>query len=120
MKMKNLAIGLVVCIALWLGGCTTTGDVMQRAPAAEFTSAQSAQHVSGCIAPRVLKDWGQSKVTPAGDGFTIAVSGSAWGNPVAIIDVQPASPGSHVSIRRGGMVSDRVFGSIVTAAQACR
>lgn len=118
--MELVAFGICACAVLGLGGCTTTGEVMQRAPVAQFASAQSAQHVSGCIAPRVFKDWGQSKVTPSGDGSMIVVSASAWGNPVAIIDVQPATQGSNIAVRRGGMVSDRVFDGIVATAKSCR
>ena len=110
----------LACLIGSLAGCTTTGDIMQRAPVAQFTSTKPAAQVSGCIAPRIFKGWGQSKVTPSGAGSMIIVSGSAWGNPMAIIDVQPGSPGANIAIRRGGMVSDHVFNDIVAAAAACR
>jgi len=119
MLMTSLR-ALVIAIALVLGSCATTGDVMQRAAAAQFASAKPAAAVSGCIAPRMLHNWGESKVVPSGAGPMIVVSGSSWGDPVAIIDVQPAASGSQVSIRRGAMVSDKVFDGIVRTAQACR
>lgn len=101
-----------------LAGCATTGDVMQRAPTTQFASEKPPTQVGACIAPAILHDWGQSKIAPNDRGTMIVVSGSAWGNPVAIIDVQPASRGSQVTIRRGA-VSDRVLNGIVRAAQAC-
>jgi hypothetical protein len=103
-----------------IAGCATTGDVMQRSPAVEFTSAQTAQQVSGCIAPRIFKDWGESKVSPDGAGSMIMVAAGAWGGPTAIINVQPSGIDARISIRRGPLVSDRVFNGIVQTARECR
>lgn len=120
MRMNLLRVVFAVAVAFGLTACTTTGDVMQRAPAAQFASTRTVAQVSGCIAPRVFKEWAQSKVTPSGDGSMIVVSGSAWGNPMAIINVQPVASGSQIAIQRGGIVSDRVFEGIVHNAKACR
>lgn len=110
---------LLVAGAFAIAGCATTGNVVQRAPSAQFASAKPLAQVNGCIAPRILKGWGQSKTNPNGSGTMIIVSGSAWGNPVAIIDVQPVLSGSRITVRRGSS-SDRVFNGILRTAQACR
>jgi hypothetical protein len=110
---------LLAADAFAVAGCATTGDVIQRAPAVQFASTKPPAQVSSCIAPAILHDWGQSKIAPSDNGTMIVVSGSAWGNPVAIIEVRPASTGSHLTIRRGG-VSDHVFDGIVHVAQVCR
>ena len=106
-------------IAASLAACATTGDVMQRSPAVQFESMQSPAPISGCLAPRILKDWGQSKTSPNGRGTMIVVGGSAWGNPIAVIDIQATDPGARIAIRRGGGVSDRVFDGVVATARSC-
>lgn len=114
MKAAVLSIGAVLALA----GCATTGNVMDRAPVASFVSSKPANVTAGCLAPVMLAQWPQTKVTPSGDGQMIVVSGSAWGNPVAIFTIEPALHGSRVALRRGS-VADRVFMNIETSAHKC-
>jgi hypothetical protein len=115
--MNRHALAAIACVLL--SGCATTGDVMQRQTVRTLASPHAVAEVVGCMAPRIVRDWGESKTTPAGRGTMIAVSASAWGNPIAVIDVQPGDTGSTIAIRRGPS-ADRVFAGIVRIAQACR
>lgn len=114
MKAAVLSIGAVLALA----GCATTGNVMDRAPVASFVSSNSVSVTAECLTPIMLAQWPQTKVAPSGDGQMIIVSGSAWGNPVAIFTIEHAYDGSHVALRRGS-VADQVLKSIETSARAC-
>jgi len=104
---------------LLLSGCATTGQVMQRAPSVTLTSSATPQQVVNCYAPKALANWGQSKVIPNGDGQTIVVSASAFGDPIAVASVMPSGSATSIAVRRGNMVSDHVFDSIVSTLRGC-
>lgn len=110
-----VAIALVIACA----GCVPTSAVMQRSPVAKIDSAKTVAAVVGCYAPRVLAaGWSASKVVPSGRGQMVVVDGSAWGDPIAVVDVQPANAGSTVSVRRGA-VTDRVFDPLTQMLRSC-
>lgn len=117
--MKVTRFSLTTIAACLLAGCATTGQVMDRTPAVSFTSTAPADQIVSCYAPKALAEWGQSKVIPNGDGQTIVVSGSAWGNPLAIATVMPGQTATSISVKRGNAVSDRVFNSIVATLRTC-
>lgn len=114
--MRSLTI---LALSLACTACATPGDVAGKAPFVTSTSVKDAQTVAGCVAPKVTAEWPQTRVIPADGGQRILVSGSAFGEVVAAVDVKPSSSGSLSEIRQGaGRMG--VLTGVVESVKSCQ
>lgn len=95
--MRLAAVGLMMALA----GCSTPGDVAKTSPVLTLDSAKSVDLVVGCAAPKIIAQWGLSRVSPIDGGQQILVSGSAWGAILGSVDVRSAGSGSKIEVRLG-------------------
>jgi hypothetical protein len=111
---------LIIALFLMLvaSSCSTPGDVMKSPSTNRLQSSKSVDVVMGCVAPKILSDWGESKISPDEKGQMMVISGSAWADALAIVDVQPSDAGSSIILRRG-RTADRVYRSIVSQIRGC-
>lgn len=93
-----MARGLIL-IALLLGGCASTGDVLSRAPSEVVESEKNYIDVAACIG-----DLNNMLAQERSDGSRVVAIKAVAGNVGAVYTVKPHGTGATVEIRKPGMM----------------
>lgn len=108
MKVSKFVSCLVLVACVGVGNARGASDPFAAQPSATFNSTKTVQTVMSCVQVEMLRKGWQTSVAPLDGNREAIVLAGPFGSTAAIVEAQPTSTGSTISLIRKRNISTYV------------